>query len=215
MADAEFLKLLFVRRHLVKYLQANLDPARRSHLPHAEDIAHDIAELLPRAEVVALEDTERTTSLRITLRAPNYADIPKQHHDKIVALLEECFREEFFYFVKQQHIYMRTSLEHSVLCFMGQYGLTDDDVSLDDMKRRWRRMATNRGKPPERPGRPMKPFAALKFPRTRDRVRRMMEGWPPARNPRPARPVRTGKPKAKSRPAPEVPGQLSFFPPTT
>lgn len=212
MADATYLELLFLRRHLAKYLRAQLDPERRVHLPNWEDIVHDIAELLPRAELVALADTSRPGAIRITLRQPAFDDIPKEQHDRIVAMLEECFREEMFFFVKQQHTMLHATLEQSMLCFLGQYGITDDDISLEDMKRSWRRMATQRGKPRQRPGRPLKPYAALRWPRTRDRLRRMMPGWP---QPQPKRTTHATTVRTKaSRPAPPPHHtQLSFFPP--
>jgi hypothetical protein len=211
MADASYLELLFLRKHLVKYLRANLDPVQRVHLPNWEDIVHDIAELLPRPELVALGEGGRPGALRIALSTPPYEDIPQENHDRIITFLEECFREEMFFFVKQQHTLLRSTLDDSIFCFLGQYGITEDDLSLEDLKRNWRRMASKRGKPRDRPGRPLKPYSALRWPRTRDKVRRMMPGWPEAKRPQVAAAVRTGKkPKPK---APPPPDQLSFFPP--
>jgi hypothetical protein len=210
MAEVNYLELLFLRRHLVKYLQCNLDQEKRVHLPFWEDITHDIAELLPRPELVSLDTSTRAGALRIALKPPSYADIPRENHDKITALLEECFREEFFFFVKQQHTLLRATLDDSIRCFLGQYGICEDDLSLEDLKRNWRRMATRRGKPPERPGRPMKPYAMLKWPRTRDRLRRIMPGWPEAKRPRAKKPART---HTAPKPVRTPPNQLSFFPP--
>lgn len=212
MADASYLELLFLRRHLAKYLRAQLDPERRIYLPNWEDIVHDIAELLPRAEVVAMAETARPGAIRITLRQPAFDNIPKEQHDKIVGMLEECFREEMFFFVKQQHTMLHATLEHSLQCFLGQYGITDDDIGLEDLKRTWRRMATQRGKPRQRPGRPLKPFAALRWPRTRDKLRRMMPGWPEPKRRAVSPAVRTSTPRSTRPSAPD--GQLSFFPPS-
>jgi hypothetical protein len=216
MAEAvDFLDLLFVQRHLAKYLRANLDPEKRSVLPNAEVLAHDIALLVPTPWVVGLADAPRAGCARIQLQRQPGDALSPEVHKQIMDIVEEAFREEMYLHAKQLHISMRVPLGDALQSFLSGYGIVEDDLALEIAKRSWRRMATSRGRPKQPPGRPMKPLDALKWPRTRDRLRRMMPGWPPVRvqptlpSASSGRKVRTGGKRKKDE---DNDLQLSFFP---
>lgn len=170
MAEPIRAQLQFVRKHITRYICANLHPVQGLTLPNSSELRQLVALHITAGFSVMLADdppgqTHSTpTSVNLAVQLPPLS--AKLHNDLLEAITE-LYNREFCQAVHQLHHLMRVPLHTSVETFRRRYGISEDDYPLRSSLRTYNRYLQKRGVK-RRSGRPTLPAELLKCRRTRE-----------------------------------------------
>jgi hypothetical protein len=170
MAEPIRAELQFVRKHITRYLHANLHPLHGLTLPNSTELRQMVALHLTAGFAVRVDhliphDTLHTpTNVQLIAELPPLT--PKLHNDLLDAITS-MYNQEFCRAVDHLHLIMRVPLHRSVETFRMRYGITEDDYPLRTSLRTYNRYLRKRGIR-RRSGRPVLPADLLKCRRTRE-----------------------------------------------
>lgn len=166
MAERFVVAELLTRKHIAKYLQCKLDPARAGRYPLSDELARHIAQLcgwrvqLMQAPAEDLRAPRYRLHLTLAGDAPH--DLSPEVHNRILDMVENVYRSEFHAEVDNLHLRMGMPMFEAVETFRRQYGITEDDFPTRHSHRCYQRHLRREYPEMKRAaGRPLLPMEAL------------------------------------------------------
>lgn len=174
MAEQMQTELVFVKRHIRKYLLKNLDPELAGACPNSRTIRQSLAVMLTRNMVQVSTDRSlpaRKGELPLRIRTDLGGQISLKDHNDVMELVTSTFFAEFYRTVDKLHLTLGVAQHFAIAAFRDQYAITEDDWPLKHSERYYQRHLARTQRRKRRRGRPMLPFEHLKDQRERERNR--------------------------------------------